>query len=329
MMKTEMPLVSIIIPVYNVEKYLKRCILSILKQSYSNWELILVDDGSVDSSNLICDNYAKSNNKLRVFHKKNGGVSSARNIGLNYAQGQWITFIDSDDWVDSDYLCRLVSCIQDDVDLIVSGYESECGTDCNVSADYSKLISGKTACYTVPWGKLYRASIIADNRIRFLEEMRLGEDAVFLYTYMTYSRQVRLIEDIGYHYNIEAVSSLSKRIFPLKNELFASEQIVQAIDKFVECKNIVDKAAIERLTMLKVFFVKRVLDALYYNKVPKNVRLVTIKQVDTTLYSKNLMPGSWQEAVFICLIGHKCYRSYDLLRTCVVFWRRILGTIKI
>lgn len=101
-------LISVIIPVYNVEKYLERCLSSILAQSYENLEIILVDDGSTDNSGAICDEYGKKDARITVFHKINGGQSSARNIALDYAHGDWITFVDSDDWVDKDYVKHML-----------------------------------------------------------------------------------------------------------------------------------------------------------------------------------------------------------------------------
>lgn len=95
-----MPTISVIVPVYNTEKYLRRCIDSVLAQTYKDFELLLIDDGSKDSSGAICDEYAENDARVRVFHKENGGVSSARNMGLDHARGEWITFVDSDDWID-------------------------------------------------------------------------------------------------------------------------------------------------------------------------------------------------------------------------------------
>ena len=94
--------VSIIVPVYNVEKYVERCIESIIKQSYKNLEIILIDDGSKDNSGKICDEYAEKDNRIKVIHKKNGGLSDARNTGLNIADGEYICFIDSDDYIHKD-----------------------------------------------------------------------------------------------------------------------------------------------------------------------------------------------------------------------------------
>lgn len=101
------PKISIIVPVYNAEKTLHRCTNSIINQLYQNWELLLIDDGSTDNSSVICDEYVRKDKRIRVFHKENGGVSSARNVGLDNAEGEWITFIDSDDWVENNYLSNL------------------------------------------------------------------------------------------------------------------------------------------------------------------------------------------------------------------------------
>ena len=92
-------MVSCIIPVYNTEKYLPRCIESVLAQTFVDWEMLLIDDGSTDASGSICDEYAASDSRIRVFHKENGGVSSARNVGLDNMRGEWVTFVDSDDWL--------------------------------------------------------------------------------------------------------------------------------------------------------------------------------------------------------------------------------------
>ena len=103
-MKNEKILVSIIVPIYGVEKYIASCIDSILNQTYENFELILVDDGSPDKSGVICEKYAISDKRIKVFHKENGGLSDARNYGLSYANGEYVTFIDSDDLVEKNFL---------------------------------------------------------------------------------------------------------------------------------------------------------------------------------------------------------------------------------
>ena len=109
---------SIIVPVFNVRNYLSDCIDSIISQSYSDFECILIDDGSTDGSGAICDEYAKKDSRIRVFHKENGGVSSARNIGLDNASGEWIYFVDSDDQILPGGLQTMVDWISDNVDIV-------------------------------------------------------------------------------------------------------------------------------------------------------------------------------------------------------------------
>lgn len=120
-----MPLISIIVPVYNVEGTLNRCIDSILNQTFSDWELFLIDDGCTDKSGKICDEYASKDGRIKVFHKENGGVSSARNVGLDNAKGEWITFCDSDDFVYSDWLKNYVDNISEGIDLICQAFECD------------------------------------------------------------------------------------------------------------------------------------------------------------------------------------------------------------
>ena len=114
-------MVSCIIPVYNTEKYLPRCIESVLAQTFVDWELLLIDDGSTDASGSICDEYAAKDERIRVFHKENGGISSARNVGLNYAQGEWIFFVDSDDSLPKTSLESLLS-RSSDANIIAGGF---------------------------------------------------------------------------------------------------------------------------------------------------------------------------------------------------------------
>ena len=116
-----MPLLSIIVPVYNTATYLPACLDSILSQGFTDFEVLLVDDGSSDGSGAICDKYAEADSRVRVFHQENGGVSSARNLGLSQAKGEWIYFVDSDDEMLPDGLQTLVDCISDDVDIVMGG----------------------------------------------------------------------------------------------------------------------------------------------------------------------------------------------------------------
>lgn len=203
------PLISIIIPVYNASKYLERCLNSVLGQTYKNFELILVDDGSTDDSGRICDEYLNKISQIRVFHKENGGPASARNLGLKEAKGDFITFIDSDDWVDEDYLQNFVTSI--DVDryenLVMQGLVRE-------FPDGSSYICDDSIYFAAGCGNLYNRKVIAENQIILNSEMKLGEDTIFNLDYLMFVNGYTIVDKYGYHYrhsnNGTSLTSLAK-----------------------------------------------------------------------------------------------------------------------
>lgn len=199
-------MISIIVPVYNAEQYLHRCIDSILTQSHSDFELLLVDDGSPDNCGAICDEYAAKDTRVRVFHKENGGVSSARNFGIEQAQGEWVSFVDSDDWIASEFLERLIQ--KPDADFILGGVVRSTGkVDVFPEKKYevqeiSEFIDSyiNVLLLRTPWGKLLRRNIIVDNHIRFDEQMKYGEDTIFVYQYLCFCHSIRTVEASNYNY---------------------------------------------------------------------------------------------------------------------------------
>lgn len=211
------PVVSIIVPVYNAEKTLKRCVNSIINQLYKDWELLLVDDGSTDDSSIICDEYAQQDGRIKVFHKQNGGVSSARNVGLDNAIGEWVTFIDSDDWIEKRMLNILN--IVSNVDLICCYYVAE-GWKEWVSEPYKDKIYKDnmmseflTECLLKSvfiWGKFLKKELIEKYKMRFDTNLSLYEDTLFIYSYICYIKSVQTFSDSFYHYD-KNESSLSKR----------------------------------------------------------------------------------------------------------------------
>lgn len=204
------PLLSIIVPVYNVEQYLPRCIDSILSQTFTDFELILVDDGSTDNSGKFCDEYSLKDNRVIVLHKENGGVSTARNYGLDIAKGDYIAFADSDDYVDSKWLENFISVLKDE-DIIVQGFigvsdnkevrsyipENNCDTNTKL---IEKLIDNSVYGYL--FAKLFNRSIIEDNHIRFDCKSTFREDEQFISRYMEFTQKISISEKWGYYYNI-------------------------------------------------------------------------------------------------------------------------------
>lgn len=209
-----MPLISIIVPVYNSENTLNRCVDSILQQTFTDWELLLIDDGSKDSSGDICDEYARKDPRIKVFHKENGGVSSARNLGLDNAKGEWVTFCDSDDFVYSSWLDNFAKFIMTDSDLICQSFrsskslidaslqESVCGFDYhgNKCDGLIKLYENKILGYL--WVKLFKKEIIDKYSLCFDEQFNFWEDQVFCIKYFCYINTIFCTKRIGYYYSV-------------------------------------------------------------------------------------------------------------------------------
>lgn len=204
------PKISAIVPVYNTEKYLHRCIDSILSQTFNDFELLLIDDGSKDESGKICEEYAQKDARVRVLHKENGGVSSARNMGLDNARGEWISFIDADDWIHLDTYNILVEKADTGLfDFIIFAFKSifaESEKQVKIP-DYKKdskrlfireyLLSG----WTVVWNLLIRTEFINKNNIRFQEGINIGEDFQFLFRALLITDSIGTVNRPLYYYN--------------------------------------------------------------------------------------------------------------------------------
>ena len=201
-------LISVIVPVYNSEQTLHRCIDSILGQTYRNFELLLINDGSKDCSGEICDEYARKDNRVKVFHKENGGVSSARNVGLDNARGEWITFVDSDDWIDVHSIMNYQIAVDNDVDMVIQGYVIENASSENsyFGIDYTGTVSDvithldKDNYLGFVWNKLFNHNLLVTSSLKFDETMSFQEDFLYSLDYMTLCRRIRSISFSGYHY---------------------------------------------------------------------------------------------------------------------------------
>lgn len=212
------PAISIIVPVYNAEKYLRRCIDSILSQSFTDFELILVDDGSTDRSPQICDEYATRDKRIRLIHKKNGGVSAARNDGIDIAQGKFLTFVDSDDWVDEVYLECLYK--NKEYNYVISSFINE--PNGKIRKLRSKTFVGERLKDYVsisylsngyPWGKLFNSKIIKDNSIKF-KNIKVYEDLLFCLEYAHNCTSICCMANAHYHYFNPVEKSVPEK-FPL------------------------------------------------------------------------------------------------------------------
>lgn len=209
------PLISIVVPVYNCEHLLPRCIDSLCAQHYSKFELILINDGSSDRSGDICDAYAARDSRLRVIHQRNAGVSAARNRGLECSRGDFICFVDGDDYVDAGYLDAFFSGLDDATDLVFQGIIEEYSGqvirrepesrryDRSAVPDGISDINRWTTfdCFGYVCNKLYRRSIIEQRKLRFRTDCSLSEDRLFALHYLRYARNMSVVHACHYHYH--------------------------------------------------------------------------------------------------------------------------------
>ena len=238
--------VSIIIPIYNTERYLSQCLDSVLCQTFADWECILVDDGSIDRSDKICDEYVAKDSRFRVIHKENGGVSSARNLGIQESKSDYVCFLDSDDRMKKDHLEICLKNIND-ADLLIFGFERFNGRTDKQILDSDEIV-GSTCChdflyslkenavtsefFCFPWNKLYRRSLLVENKILFPEDISMREDEIFSYRYLPYVKKVVLISDILIEYNDAGFGLSAKKLNPEKSTRLARYLIRQT-----ECDN--------------------------------------------------------------------------------------------
>lgn len=234
------PKISIIIPVYNAERNLRQCLDSIHTQTYIDWECILIDDGSTDKSGAICDDYSAKDKRFNVFHKKNGGVSSARNLGLDNANGKYICFIDSDDYISPTYLVDFGEDLTSDIYVqgatFVQGETISPYTFSNDIAEETQSISAivtRTIPYSpqgfsfrAPWAKLYKREVIGESR--FDTSVSFAEDYLFNLAIYKKIHSLTTCNGCGYHY-IQDNSYLSRKKFDINIYLGWFDKIQESV----------------------------------------------------------------------------------------------------
>lgn len=219
-------MISVIVPVYNVERYLARCIESILSQTYTDFELLLIDDGSKDKSGSICDEYALKDSRIRVFHKPNGGVSSARNVGLDNARGQWVAFCDSDDWLDKSMykeMCdKLVqeqaNIVYCDINMVFENYQKVYKSAIYSSQKTIFLNNFIASEWTSLCNVVVKRSLIEVNKIRCPEGIAFAEDYHVSTRLMFFANKICYIDKPLYYYNRENSTSALHTFSPQNYE---------------------------------------------------------------------------------------------------------------
>ena len=224
-----MPLISIIIPIYNAEKYLNKCLQSIISQTFQDFEVILINDGSTDCSYDACQVFAKKDKRFTLLTQTNSGASSARNRGIEMAKGKWITFVDADDYIEANYIERLCKNITDEKTLIIQGLKQvnskgeeikmiEFEDTILTNTEIQKAFDEKEIFeygYTV--AKLYNHEIIDRQNIRFNEQISYSEDMLFMLEYILNCNTIKFISGASYNY-ITDISNLSQRYNSFESE---------------------------------------------------------------------------------------------------------------
>lgn len=300
-------LISVIIPIYNTEKYLDKCLESVINQTYQNLEIVLVNDGSTDGSGAICDEYAKRDSRIKVIHKENGGVSSARNKALEIANGEYVGFVDSDDSIELNmYENLLTFLIENEADLAICNQVivTEQGKKRSSRIDECLIIDKKRALEEVllsrafcggPCNKLFKKSICID--LRFPEDIFFGEDLVFVVQAIKNAKTVALIPDVYYNY-YERSESATKTKFSDKrySDVFARKRVFELVEqeKDFELTELAHVSIIlADLTMLQQLGYDKEAQKKYCKKIQRSVienfKLKRLKYFSTTLKLEVIM----------------------------------------
>lgn len=287
------PFISVIVPIYNVERYLRKCISSLLDQTYDNYELILVNDGSPDNCGAICDEFANNNEKIKVLHLENGGVCRARNKGMAIAKGEFFCFVDSDDWVEPYYLEDFANKVDADDTMVIQdacrdlddensqrnffGFDDESFI---LKKEFSKMIKKKDI-YTpggYPWNKIFSKKIIQENKLQFDPEIKLGDDEKWNLEYYQYVKKVVYSSRPNYHY-IYNPASISNQKRPFERELLRyafrakyANFVINHYDNKEENTHLLSKH-------LDEFFRINIFDRIYKGKLSKSERLYRLKEI--------------------------------------------------
>lgn len=317
------PKISVIVPVYNAEKYVKRCIISVIHQSFKSWELILVDDGSNDQSATIIDNYLQKDTRIVFIRKDNGGASSARNLGIEAATGEWLAFVDADDYLNTDYLQSLVyTQLRYNADLICGGHVkiTTNGKICKKreypemyfeKKDFNEMLKkGLLMLQKAPWAKLYQKSIIDKYSIRFIKGAITGEDEIFMYTYFLHCNSVAFSSSTGYNYNMMDNSLTTQGCFPYENALISANSFTAIAEELLK-----RYPTYNWLNKQWTFYVDMLLNSIYKYSSNRKERIHRIKAIDLQKYIQYKKPMTFSEWILVFVLRLRMIYLYDILRT--------------
>ena len=282
--------ISVIVPVYNVEPYLRQCLDSIVDQTYRDLEIILVDDGSPDNCGAICDEYAAKDDRITVVHKANGGLSAAWNDGIHRASGEWVAFVDSDDWLDTDYFEKIMANAEalgaSNADVIISGGRIDEKEEPGVTRNFTAakyFISGEEREYLktrvncnertssgeilsglgLPWDKVFRLEFIKTHNLWYDESLRGCADMLFDYQAFDLARKVIGCTYYGYHYRY-ITSGISKKLTPYRPVMF--HDYLEKLHSYIYSHGEISPKISDSLNAAAIGFIASSLKLYYFNQ---------------------------------------------------------------
>lgn len=323
-----MVMVTVIVPMYNVEKYICNCLDSIVNQTYKNLQIVIVDDGSPDKSGEIAEKYASQDSRITVIHKKNQGLGLARNSGLEFAEGKYTIFVDSDDWLDLDHIETLVKVAEEkNVDVVIHSFKT-CDSKGNRVKDYiiktgvfenviDELLMPMLASSdsnaqdkTLPigaWCKLYKTEIIKNNKLRFINEKEfIAEDIFFNIDYLSCCQNGVAIEEYGYNYR-KNENSISNAYNPKRTDrtfLFYSKlkNRVDGDSKF----DLIKEHRVERCYIGKCRAAIRIIEASNLTTINKLLEIKRILNHDSLIEALEKFPiQNYSKSLYYTAIAMK------------------------
>lgn len=322
-------LISVIVPVYNVEKYLSQCIKSILNQTYTNLELILVDDGSTDNSGKICDEFSSFDNRVRVIHKINGGLSSARNVGIESAGGDYYSFIDSDDYVENTFLeCLYKKIVQENADICECSFFrlrrnrmiKERLFDYEIldpETAVRRLLATPYESFIVIWNKLYRKELF--DKIRF-PEGKLHEDEYTTYKLIYESNKIVYVNMNLYIYRVRDDSIMNSKFAAKRLEVL--ECIEEMYIYFDKHSVILNQEILFHKLVVQIMLLNSMVDSKCYNKEFWNYIGNNIRAKRKELFKCPFLQKRHKVYIITLLSG---YKTYAALHKCITKYKNLKG----
>lgn len=320
--------ISVIVPVFQANKVIKRCVNSLLNQSFYDFEILLIDDGSTDGSENICDDYAYKYENIKVFHQKNGGPSNARNKGIERARGEYIVFVDADDFVGEDFLKGFFKIKEDPKEALVQqGYTKQKGENSKKQVSFPpETYKGEQLSqffietafiknFPFPWAKLYDRSVIIYNDIKFKKDIHYGEDLIFVLDYILRIKEIVVVDSFAYYY-VDNEKSLSAFYQEYRQEiqrfLYVKERVDLLYDKFKLSPKVHD-LHYEHMAN----YLTRVFSSLYVGKSKKQrqTRIKIYRNFEPGLYGffqNNYKPRNGFHKIFKLLLINRLFIILDL-----------------